>query len=341
MKKILYISGLNKKNRKHDGERIKNTYIFNSLEKKYKITLINLSSFKILNTIKIFFHGLFLKNKYDYIIISKDPHGANIIHIILKIVGCSFDKVVYFEIGPFLFDRIKNGTIKKEIFMYDRIIVVETDSMKRELESLGFTNIDVFPNFKPIIEINFVEKQYPKKVLDLVFLSRIEEAKGIYDLIEVLSEVNGNGLLFRLDIYGRIQSIKDEDKIKQYLDKNPFIRYCGKMDVDNQHSYEILSQYDLHVFPTKYSEGFPGSIIDFFIAGVPTFSSSFARANEILSTDDSIIFKQFDKDDMREKLIYVYNNQFILNSMRTNAFKRRNDYSVETFEVYLEKIIGN
>ena len=53
MKKILYISGLNKKNRKHDGERIKNTYIFNSLEKKYKITLINLSSFKILNTINL------------------------------------------------------------------------------------------------------------------------------------------------------------------------------------------------------------------------------------------------------------------------------------------------
>lgn len=337
--RIIYISGLNKKRRKYDGERIKNTLIFKSLIKKYDVTLINLSVLKILRTMKIFIYALFGKKKYDYVIISKDPHGANIIHRVLKLVKYPFNKVIYFEIGPFLFDRINNGSIKIETFINDRLIVVETPSMKRELESLGFKNIDVFPNFKPVVNIDFVTKKYPIDTLNLVFLSRIEEPKGIYDLIDVLSIVNNQNIKYRLDVYGRIQSNEDKQKLENYLKKFSFVQYKGKMDVGSVESYRKLSEYDLHTFPTKYAEGFPGSIIDFFIAGVPTLASSFARAHEILSSDDSIIFEQFNNNDLLNKLEYIYKNQDILLSLRENSYKKRHMYSTESFEEYLDKII--
>ena len=138
MKKILYISGLNKRKRKYDGERIKNTHIYFALKKKYDVTLINLSTFRIIGSLKIFLYSLFFKKRFEYLIISKDPHGANIIHKILLATGFSLDKVVYFEIGPFLYDRIINGSIKRDTFIRDRLIVVETESMKNELESRGF-----------------------------------------------------------------------------------------------------------------------------------------------------------------------------------------------------------
>ena len=337
--RIIYISGLNKKRRKYDGERIKNTLIFKSLIKKYDVTLINLSSFKLLRTIKIFICALFKKRKYDFAIISKDPHGANIIHKVLKLAKFPSDKIIYFEIGPFLFDRINNGSIKLETFISDRLIVVETPSMKRELESLGFQNIDVFPNFKPVVNIDFVAKKYPIDTLNLVFLSRIEEPKGLYDLIDVLSIVNKQNIKYRLDVYGRIQSNGDKQRLENYLKKYQFVQYKGKMDVGSVESYRILSKYDLHAFPTKYTEGFPGSIIDFFIAGVPTLTSSFARAHEILSTDDSIIFEQFNNNDLLNKLEFIYNNQNILLSLRENSYKKRCMYSTESFEKYLDKII--
>lgn len=339
MKKILYITCLNKKNRKYDGERIKNTYIFDVLNKNYKTTTINLSVHKFINSFRIIWNGLFSKKKYDYLIISKDPHGANIIQRMLKMVGFPSSKIIYFEIGPFLYTRIQNKTINPRTFIDDKMIVVETKSLKDELESIGFTNIDVFPNFKPLPNNKFKKINYPKKQLELVFLSRIEEQKGLFDLIDALIIVNKDYIKYRLDIFGRIQSSNDRIKLYDYLNKYKFLSYGGKMDVGSEESYETLSNYDLHVFPTRYSEGFPGSLIDFFISGVPTLSSSFQRANEILSPDDSIVFEQFNTKDLIEKLVYIYNNQSLLNTLRSHSFDKRKEYSIQAFEEYLKRIL--
>ena len=340
-KKVLFISCLNTSKEKFDGERIKCTLIYESLKKFVNLSVINLSVHKIINTLAIFFKTLFGKKKYDYVVISKDAHGANIIQKILKLSRYPLNRVIYFEIGPFLYDRILNGSIKKETFTKDRLIVVETPSMKEELESLGFERISVFPNFKPIIDVPFIEMKYPKESLDLVFLSRIEEPKGIYDLIDCLSELNKDKIRFNLDVYGRPQSDVEEKRIRELEQKYSFVQYFGMMEVGSFESYRTLSRYDLHVFPTKYREGFPGSIIDFFIAGVPTLSSSFARAHEILSNNDSIIYEQGNTDDLMAKLLDLYNNQYQLVKLRKNSYSVREKYSVEAFENYLQNLISN
>ena len=339
MTKILYISCLNTSKEKFDGERIKCTLIYDSLKKYSNLSLINLSMHKVLNTLAIFFKTLFGKKRYEYVVISKDAHGANIIQKILKLSRYPSNRIIYFEIGPFLYDRILNGTIKKETFIKDKLIVVETPSMKKELESLGFERISVFPNFKPIYRIAFKEQKYPKDVLKLVYLSRIEEPKGIYDLIDALVLLNKEKTRFVLDVYGRPQTKEDEERINELSSKYDFVNYLGMMEVGSKESYEKLSEYDLHVFPTKYREGFPGSIIDFFIAGVPTLSASFARSLEILSEDDSIIYEQGDNNDLINKLNNVYLKQKELTSLRKNSFNRREQYSVESFEKYLEDLI--
>lgn len=341
MTKILYISCLNTLKEKFDGERIKCTLIYDSLKKYTDLSLINLSKHKIINTLAIFFKTLFCKKKYDYVVISKDAHGANIIQKILKLSRYPLDRVVYFEIGPFLYDRILNGSVKKETFIKNKLIVVETESMKEELQSLGFERISVFPNFKPICRIDFNEQKYPKDVLKLVYLSRIEEPKGIYDLIDCLTKLNNEKTRFTLDVYGRPQTKDEENRIRELSDKYDFVNFLGMMEVGNKESYEKLSNYDLHVFPTKYREGFPGSIIDFFIAGVPTLSSSFARSHEILSEKDSIIYKQGDNADLSNQLAYIYDNQDKLVDLRKNSFARREQYSVESFEKFLEVLLEN
>ncbi len=339
MKKSLMITCLNTSKEKFDGERIKCTLIYNSLKKYVDLDVINLSKNKIINTLGIFFKSLFGKKKYEYIFISKDSHGANIIQKILKLAHYPLNRVVYFEIGPFLYDRILDGSIKKETFLDNRLIVVETNSMKEELKSLGFERIDIFPNFKPICEIKFNEQTYPKGVLKLVYLSRIEEPKGIYDLIDCIVKLNSEKTRFVLDIYGRPQGKEDEERINSLSKKYDFINYLGLLQVDNKESYETLSKYDLHVFPTKYREGFPGTLIDFFIAGVPTLSSSFARSHEILTSDDSVIYKQGDNNAMMDSLEDVYKNQYKLIELRKNSFARRKEFSVESFEDYLKNLL--
>lgn len=340
MKRILMITCLCTPKEKYDGERIKNTYVYKSLAKKVTVDVIDLSKHKIFNTFRIFWNALFRKRRYDFIFISKDPHGANIIQKILFTGGIKPSKIVYFEIGPFLYNRINDGSINKETFINDRLIVVETNSMKNELLSLGFKNVDIFPNFKEIFDVKFKEQKYPKQILKLAFFSRIEEPKGIYDLIDVLKQINNSKVKYTLDVYGRIQNKDEEKRFFDSISGLTFIEYKGKIDLNCVESYEVLREYDAHVFPTKYPEGFPGTIIDFFIAGVPTISSTFARANDILTNHDSIIYEQGNNDDLYKKLFELYDNQNVLESLRINSYQRRNQFSVESFDGYLDKLLG-
>ena len=339
MKKALFIGSLISKNDKNDGERIKTSLILESLKKILEVDSVNLTKNRAFHTIVFFFKLLFKQKKYDYLIISKDPHGANIIHKLIKLSRFPSEKTYYFEIGSYLYDGIKEGVFKKDIFIHNKLIVVETNTMKEELNSLGFSNVEVYPNFKPIYDIPFNQQKYPKDTLKLVFFSRVDELKGIYNLIDSVIKINDNCVKYTLDIYGKFQSQKDEDRIELITSKYDFIKYSGIMDIVGPDNYVELSRYDLHVFPSYfYAEGFPGTIIDFFFAGVPTLSSSFINSKDIFKDDDSFIFDIDNNDSLNEKLLYIYNNQSILPSARKNTFNRRNEYSVEEFERYIAKL---
>lgn len=338
MKKILFIASLNTKKQRFDGERIKSTIMFESLKKLFLVDVINLSIFKLFNTLRIIFIGLFCKNKYDSLIISKDPHGANIIIKLLRLTKYPLNKVLYFEIGPFLYDRILNGTIKKENFENIKIIV-ETKSMKSELESIGVRVFDVFPNFKKKYNTCFVEQTYPKDTLNIIYFSRIDEMKGIYDLMEAVTRINQKKKKFNLDIYGKFSINFDENRFEQLISNDKGISYIGKLDLIDDSDYNTLSKYDLHVFPTKYSEGFPGTIIDFFIAGVPTLSSTFARAYDILSYENSFFFESGSNSDLERMLNYIYDNQNQLINKRHKSYEMREQFTTDRFEEYCKKII--
>lgn len=339
MDKVLFIGSLNTKKNHFDGERIKTTLTFNALKDYFCVKPINLSRFKLLNVLRFVFLTVLFRKKYKYVIISKDRGGAKSLHKILRVLRFDMSKVIYFQIGPFLYDIVKNNDSIKKLFYDDKIITVETDSLKKQLNDIGFTNIYVLPNYKPIPDIDFVEQNYPKRILKLIYFSRIEKMKGIYQLIDVLEKVNKKTTIFTLDIFGIFMSKVDKDSIIKLSKKFNWITYKGTISLDSGLKYSELQGYDLHVFPTLYGEGFPGTIIDFFIAGVPTLSSRFARSSEILTNNDSIIFEQGNLVDFQKKLLYIYENQAILNKLRLNSFRRRNEFGIEIAKAFIEREI--
>ena len=341
MKKILFIGSLNTKKECFDGERIKTTFTKEVLSKYFDVDIINLSHFKFFNLIRIIFAALFLRRKYMYIVISKDRGGAKIIHKTLSLLKYSMQKVVYFQIGPFLYDLVRENDKNKKLFISDRAIIVETKTLANQLIDIGFRNIDIVPNFKPNYNLELVIMPYPKERLKLVYLSRIERMKGIYHLLDELIDLNKEKTIFEIDIFGLFMSADDKTKINNYVSKYDWINYCGSLNLNSKPNYLKLQQYDLHVFPTFYGEGFPGTIIDFFIAGVPTLSSSFARSSEIFNGNESIIYKQGDSDDLKDKLLNIYNNQQILNELRKNSFERRNEFTPDILEKYIKEALIN
>jgi glycosyltransferase involved in cell wall biosynthesis len=84
-----------------------------------------------------------------------------------------------------------------------------------------------------------------------------------------------------LDVYGPVLETY-KTRFHRRVETSPATTYCGILQPAEQ--YAVLQRYDLLVFPTYYSdEGFPGTIVDSFIAGVPVLATDWKYNRELVN----------------------------------------------------------
>jgi glycosyltransferase involved in cell wall biosynthesis len=181
---------------------------------------------------------------------------------------------------------------------------VETESMSKGLKKLGINNTIVLSNFK---QLNILtQNQLPhvyKEPFALCTFSRVMKEKGIEDAIAAVNRINKNNgkIVFTLDIYGQIEKSYSE-RFSTILKEFPdYVRYRGM--IPYHESVEVLKNYFLLLFPTFWdSEGFAGTIIDAFAAGLPIIASDWKYNSEIIQ--DHYTGRIIPVHDM-ESLIYI------------------------------------
>ena len=207
-------------------------------------------------------------------------------------------------------------------------VLPETDLLARVYkEFYKLNNAFVLNNFRDHKIVKKKKSFYND--LKLVFLSRVTNIKGIFDILEVVKTLNENGYKIKLDVYGKKILNHEEDFIfNSYIDGKK-ISYCGV--IDNGLVCETISNYDLFVFPTRYlGEGTPGVISESLLAGIPIFTSDFPQAKYLLNNGkDSLFYKMFDKEDLAKKLINVFENKDLLVKMKNFALKSGDKYTYE------------
>lgn len=160
-------------------------------------------------------------------------------------------------------------------------IWVESKGLGDELRRMGLSNIEVIPNFKnlDIVDPNESEKDSGFRFCTF---SRVMKEKGIADAAHAVAHARselGREDLF-LDIWGPV-----EDGFKQelgaLLKEMPFVSYKGCVSYDN--SVSVVRRENVLLFPTRWEgEGFPGTVVDAFAAGVPVVASDWNANAEII-----------------------------------------------------------
>lgn len=340
-KKILYVASLVKKrNPKRDGETTKSQYIYECLSSHYDLTVVDLSKNRFFQVIYLFF--LLMFNRYDKYVVSKSCYGAIKILRIFHFFKVKKTNVIYLIIGAYLPNLLRKNPKYIKYVTDLNTIIAETSYLRKSLQELKINNVETYPNFKPCFEITNNSKTYPKDVLSLIFFSRIEQGKGIYDLIDVINEINEDKVRFTLDIYGDFDSSIDQEKINLKIKKEN-INYYKALTVKSKEDYELLSKYDLHVFPTKHiTEGVPGSIIDFFIAGVTSISSKYPNYKDLLDDECAFLYQFLDKQALKDTLMYAYNHQEEIERKNIVCAQKKGKYDIKKFEQYIvQKIEGD
>lgn len=341
MKRICLIGNNAFGNPVFDGQRIKVRTYKTILEKEgFDVNFIELDKpylrlFHIFSQIK---KGI---KECDVIVLITSDNGEKILIPYINKVNEKYKKrFVFSQIGTsFLYRHLKklseeekreffhnlnfgkqkpSKKVMKNLKLVD-VVLTETDLINKAFKNFfGLSNCYCMTNFR--IADNIKAPVKANESLKMIYLSRINERKGIFDLLKVVDVLIKDGKNLSLDIFGTLYLSDAEQKsFNRYL--NEKIKYCGELNPENVLS--MISNYNLFCFPTKCEgEGTPGCIVESLIVGVPVLSSSFTQSDELLKDNvDSIIYRFGDKEDLKSSISKILDRKIDMLELSKNAFE--------------------
>lgn len=167
----------------------------------------------------------------------------------------------------------------------------ENQSLCDELRrTFGHTNLGVMPNFRTSVA-PVPHKTYSPP-LKLVFMARMQMMKGLDVLEEIVRQIDGEQIT--LTLYGPYENDEVRTYVEQTLLTHKWITYQGILQPDDV--VPTLARHDVLLFPTHYFlEGFPGTILDAYRAGLPVVATRWVHAEEFIKEGVSGFIVDFDK----------------------------------------------
>ena len=245
--------------------------------------------------LKLCINAFNLVRKSQNIIMLPAHNGLLIFTPVFRFYNLFFKrKLHYVVIGGWLPEYLEKHRITKHLLKKFDKIYVETSMMKSKLEKQGFNNVLVMPNFKHIKIVENTKKDISKPYKFCTF-SRVMYEKGIEHAAKAVCKINSeaNETLCTLDIYGPVDNNYKDGFDRLLCECSSCVTYKGC--VLPEESTETIKDYYGLLFPTFYSgEGFAGTIIDAFSAGVVVIASDWRYNQEIVKHGKNGLICKYD-----------------------------------------------
>lgn len=244
-------------------------------------------------------------------------------------------KLIYIVIGGWLPSVAKNDSKFRNLLKEMDIIYAETKEMEYELRILGIQNVDYIPNFSMrnrLEKHEFDNVQFDDSVFKLCTYSRVTKEKGIIDAIQAVHQVNKNvgRIVCTLDVYGQVWPDFEREFLEEVLLYPDEVAYRGIIKGDE--ALRELAKHQILLFPTYYKgEGFPGTLVEALMAGVPVIASDWHYNADIIEDGYSgMIYSLDDAQGLYKSVEKMIENKAQLSSMRVNAYNESKKYLPET-----------
>lgn len=323
MRKILFIGNIQwGEAPTGGGVQAKNQQIIKYLLNRRDIELTFVDTWKksamksVLTAIK----EIVLSSRHTKIYFSITIRG--VVAIIFLMTLLNIKRNMYLFVSGGSVDKSLTKTEKSVLSKLKRIYV-QGKFLKMFYERNGLGNIEVLHNFKSL-SYRPIQRRTEDDSIKCVFLGRVFTEKGIDTIIDAFSCLQEKNI--NIDIYGSLVNYSPE-----YFSKFSNIRYQGFLNLNDKKGYDILAQYDVMVFPTRFEgEGFPGVILDAFIAGLPVVTTDFHVNPEIImSNKNGLIIPVSDSQALADALLKFYNDSSFLNKLRIGAYDSAEHYTPE------------
>ncbi|HWP98647.1 MAG TPA: glycosyltransferase family 4 protein [Syntrophomonadaceae bacterium] len=270
-----------------DGQVVKTRTVTKELENQFdqnEIQTIDTTNWRK-NKLKITIACLKMALQCKNIIIIAAQNGISVLIPLFTILSKIFgNKVHYCVVGGWLPEFLESRPALLKSSKKLDSIHAETFNMIEKLKVLGLEQVYYLPVFKhqKVIEKQELPTKYDEPYRFCTF-SRVIKEKGIEDAINAIKTINDNTgyVISKLDIYGQVADDYKEQFQKIIEKSPPYIKYAGIIETGK--IVETLSTYYCLLFPTYYpGEGFPATLLDSMMAGLPAIVSDWRYNIEIV-----------------------------------------------------------
>ena len=152
--------------------------------------------------------------------------------------------------------------------------------------------------------------------------------KGIEDAVNAVRMLNegASSAICTLDIYGEVNELQKDwfNALMKSASKDVVYKGCVPFDK----SVDTIKKYYGLLFPTYYNgEGFAGTLLDAFAAGVPVIASDWRYNTEIVENGKTgLICRIQDVNDLMEKIYYSINHKNDWLKYKENCIEKANEF---------------
>lgn len=214
-----------------------------------------------------------------------------------------------------LFKRIIHKLLGKKLLEYCHIHATSEQEKKDILNIITPKSIIVIPNLVsfrfPVSSIHTSSKD----TFRLLFLSRIEEKKGLEILFEALAKVNIPWLL-TIAGAGKAEYVKSLKLKAEELGIHQQITWIGQ--VPNEDKFNLLARHDLTAL-ISYNENFANVVIESLSVGTPILISRFVGLADYVAAKNLGWITGLNIEEIKTEILSAYQDITKRKEIRTNA----------------------
>lgn len=213
------------------------------------------------------------------------------------------------------FKDVLHKLIGKTLLAYSHIHATSQKEQNDVVQTVTTRGVTVIPNFVALPQTSFETPHAKTATYRLLFLSRVEQKKGLEILFEALTKID---FPWQLTIAGSgdenyIEQLKQEASSKN-ITKN--VRWLGH--VANEQKFELIAQQDLLVL-TSYNENFANVVIESLAMGTPVLVSKEVGLADYVLNNKLGWVTSLDAEDVAAKLTSAYYDVPVRDQIRANA----------------------
>ncbi len=318
-----------------NGQIDKTKAVYKALAKVFgenQISILDTRGWKK-NPVKMFMGCRKLLQECEHVIMMPSRNGFKVFPLVFELLNKGLNrKLHYVVVGGWLAERLENNPkLIPPIKKLDKIYV-ELEPMRDALIRLGVENAVYMPNLRKTNALTADELVYSThEPYKLCTFSRILREKGIEEAVYAVTQANQalGRTAFTLDIYGKTEPWYQERFDEVCKGFEPYIEYKGFVNTDN--STQLLKNYFALLFPTFCEgEGFAGTIVDAFAAGIPVLATDWHYNSYIIRNGiDGLVYDPEKPELLAKILIEAAKKPDMLNSMKTACLERASHFEAD------------